>query len=159
MDRVRGDAFHFFNRFIDKLLYGWVLAALFLHEWDWLTFPIALGFALGSSPGWGDSWGAILEKRTISTTYTREHWWQFGPLKTNKWLAGTTRGLLWGAPVSALGYFDPTLYWAAPMYAVAYVGAAVLASLPPINGNWAHGETMRGVLVGLLAYGIVHLRQ
>lgn len=154
MDRIRGDSFHIGSRVVDKLLYGWVLAALFAHPWDWLTPLIAAGFAAGSSPGWGDSWGAILEKRDIPETYTREHWWQVGVLRTNKWLAGITRGLLWGAPVSILGVFDPVLYWAAPIYVVAYVGGAWVTSNKPFNGNWEHGEINRGLLAGLLVYAV-----
>lgn len=155
MDRVRGDAFHFFNRAVDKLVYGWVVAALFLHPFDWLTPAIVLAFVLGSSPGWGDTMGAILERRPLNPEMVaRDHFWQVGPLKQNVWAAACVRGALWGAPVALLGYFDPALLWAVPVYIIAYVGSLVL-SRELLRGSWEHAETLRGILAGLLIWAVV----
>jgi uncharacterized membrane protein len=151
MDRVRGDAFHFFARAIDKLVYGWIIAALFLHPFDWLTPAIMVAFLLGSSPGWGDTMGAILEKRKIFDDYDRGHFWQVGILRRNKWAAAFVRGAIWGAPIAALGYFDPVLYYAVPVYIVAYVGSLVF-SMQFLKGSWGHAETVRGLMAGALIW-------
>lgn len=155
MDRVRGDSFHFFNRAADKLVYGWVIAALFQHPFDWLTPAIMVAFLLGSSPGWGDSMGAILQKRELNPELVaRDHFWQVGLLKRNKWAAAVVRGALWGAPVAALGYFDPMLYYAIPVYIAAYVGSLVIAMLF-LKGNWGHAEWLRGLIAGVLIWAVV----
>ena len=155
MDRVRGDSFHFFNRAVDKLVYGWVVAALFQHPLDMLTPAIMLAFLLGSSPGWGDSMGAILEKRELNPELVaRGHFWQVGFLKRNKWAAAVARGALWGAPVAALGYFDPALYYAVPVYIVAYVGSLAF-TMKFLKGDWEHAESVRGLIAGLLIWAVV----
>lgn len=149
LDRVRGDSMHYFSRVVDKLLYGWVIAALFGHEFDYLTLPIAIAMALGMSPGWGDSWSAFLEKREIPDSYSRKHWWQPSWVKKSKWISGLVRGTIWGLPVAALGFFDPVLFWAIPIYIVAYIGGALFSAYLT-KGNWEHGESFRGLIAGSL---------
>lgn len=158
MDRVRGDALHLFDqRALDKLLYGWVIAAMFQHPFDWLTPAIAGAFLLGASPGWGDSMGAILEKRELRPDMVaRNHFWQIGILKRNKWAAAVARGALWGAPIALLGVFDPTLLMAVPVYTAAYVGS-LLVSMRFLNGSWGHAETVRGLIAGALTWAAVAL--
>ena len=151
LDRVRGDGFHFFRRVVDKLLYGWIIAAIFQHPFDWLTPAIAVAFAFGASPGWGDSMGAILEKREIYADYDRNHFWQHGILRRNKWAAAVVRGALWGVPVALLGYFDPLLVWAIPVYTIAFVGSLVLAARLD-SKQWEHAETIRGIMAGALIW-------
>lgn len=155
MDRVRGDQFHFFRRVVDKLVYGWVIAALFGHPLDWLTPAIAVAFALGASPGWGDSMGAILEGRDIKPGYDRGHFWQFGPLRRRKWPAAVVRGALWGLPVALLAYYDPLLIWAVPIMTIAYT-ASLAISARWLGRSWEHAETLRGWIAGALTWAIVY---
>lgn len=149
LDRIRGDGFHFFNRAVDKFLYGWVIAALFGHPFDILTVPIAIAMMLGMSPGWGDTMGAFLRKTEISPTYDRHHWWQTAWMKKSKWVSGIVRGLIWGAPVAALSFFDPILIWALPIFLVAYIGSLLFTAYF-VKGDWGHAETIRGLMGGAM---------
>jgi len=157
LDRIRGDAFHFYGRVVDKLLYGWVIAALFQHPFDLFTPAIMLAFVLGSSPGWGDTMGAIMEDRDLKPeTVARDHFWQVGVLRTNKWAAAVVRGALWGLPIALLGWFDPVLYWAVPIYTVAYLVSLVLASYIK-KDSWSQAEVIRGLIAGSLVWVVVLL--
>lgn len=149
MDRVRGDTFTFINRFVEKLVYGWVVAALFGHPFDFLTPFIALGFAAGSSPGWADTMGAILEKRPFNNIVNRPTFWMTSYLKKHKWQAAIARALVWAAPVAALAGFDHHLLWIVPIMVVSYVGSLVFTS-DYFKGNWEYAETIRGLMTGAL---------
>lgn len=49
-DRLRGDDYELlFNFIVDRLVYGWLMAALFGHPWDGLTAPIMLAMFAGMS--------------------------------------------------------------------------------------------------------------
>lgn len=84
-DRLRGDAFHLGHRVIDKLIYGWIIAALFLHPFDYLTPAIAIAFALGSSPGWGGSIQAFLDPQDSIAIEDSPMWWQIDNAKKVWW--------------------------------------------------------------------------
>ena len=158
LDRVRGDGFTFLGRAVEKLIYGWILAALFGFPFSWLTILIAVGFAFGSSPGWGDTMGAILQKRDLDPKLVaRNHFWQIGKLKTNKWAAAFARGFLWGLPVGLLGFFSPILFWAPFVYMLSYVGSLIFVS-KFLKGYWGHAETVRGLMTGLLIYFVVNYK-
>lgn len=158
MDRIRGDAFHFFDRAVDKFIYGWVLAAILGYAFAPLTLPIIIAFMLGMSTGWGDTMSAFLHKRELDpTVYTRKHWWQRGVLKTSKWKAATVRGLIWGLPVAALGFFDPILFWMPLVYVISYIGS-LLFSAQFLKGSWEHAETLRGLMAGSLIALLVNYK-
>lgn len=149
-DRLRGAGFDFGLRVIDQLLYGWVLAACLGHPQDWLTIGIAIAFALGSAPGWGDTSSAIMQRRELNALELNK--WQVGILAKNKWLSAAARGLIWGLPVAAFAYFDPHLLSALVVMPAAYIGAAYMAGFLPskkdskIGSPWGYMEAMRGMM-------------
>ncbi len=170
-DRLRGAGFDFGLRIIDQLTYGWVIAALIGHPLDPLTPAIAIAFALGSAPGWGDSSGSILHRRELKQEELNS--WQIGILRKNKWLSAIARGMIWGLPVALLGFFDVKLVYALVVMPVAYIGGAYLGGFFPgkeyqnmkpedmslmdkikkiISGQWPWMETIRGWLAGSLFY-------
>jgi len=152
MDRARGDGFNLINRTVEKLTYGWIVAALVGYPLHWLT-PLIVGtFAVGASFGWGSVIAPALGHP--SNTYER---WQIGPLKKNVWLAAVARGVLWGLPTLPLTYFDQRIASITVAYTIAFPLALVLTKvLPDKLDLWAAQEYLRGWLAGLIILFLVY---
>ncbi|WP_275100130.1 hypothetical protein [Sedimenticola hydrogenitrophicus] len=153
-DRLRGDHYHLLvSGYIDRLIYGWLMAALFGHPWDGLTMPIVATMYLGMIPGWGEAIGCALTGRQPDPE--RAAWWQRGPLLHNAWLALFARGGLWGGGFVPLALFDPRLLLALPAYTVAMPLAVwiTVRAERPAPGNWEHQEYLRGWIAGALIVG------
>lgn len=155
-DRIRGDHYDFlFNRTSDRILYGWLMAALFGHPWDALTAPIVLAMSIGMAPGWGNAIGPALAG--IAPDPARAEWWQRGILLRNAWLALAARGVIWGLPFVPLVWLDPRLVLAIPAYAAAMPLAVWIANRREADGigDWERQERLRGWLAGgLIAAGL-----
>ena len=139
-----------------KILYGWVVAALFGHAFSWLTIPIIILFAIGEAWGWGEPLGSALQGRKMNQDNLEK--WQFGPLKKDPWLALAFRGLMWGAPVALLlSWFDPILMSLPFLLMLSMPVACLIAK--QLSGTtsekWAYQELIRGLLLGLLITGVM----
>lgn len=150
LDRIRGDAWHFFGaRFLDKAALGYCMAVVAGFPADMLITPlIVLAMTIGMSWGWGAPMGAALTNTPMDKT--KLEWWQVGPLKTNTWLALTFRGALWGAPVALVGILAPSLVWFVPAYAVAFPLSIVVAN--KLEKGWGDVEYIRGWMAALLVF-------
>jgi len=154
-DRIRGSQFNLIeingkSLGIERLVYGWVVAALFGHVWSVLTLPIMVLFAIGESWGWGRPLGELIIGRSTASY----EWYQKGVLKKPV-PALIFRGFLWGAPVALLGYYDSNLLalpiimaWCMP---VAGLMGKLIHNKTSTNASdaWAWQETIRGLLVGV----------
>jgi hypothetical protein len=134
-DRLRGDAFDIGNRSVDKLIYGWVIAAILAHPLDALTAPIAFMFAIGCGPGW---WNPA-----------RPKWWQ----PKNEWLGHITRGVIWGLPLAPLAYFDVNVLAVIPAYAI----AVPIGFLINRKADWEKMEFCRGWIAASIIALVVNL--
>jgi hypothetical protein len=92
---------------------------------------------------------------------TDQEWWQVGLLKTNAWLALTVRGLMWGAPIALLGYWDPSLYWMPLVFGIAMPLSVFITKhldrfqSEYVEGDaWARMEYLRGLLIGTISFGV-----
>lgn len=140
MDRWRGDAADIVSRTVEKAIYGYLVAALSGHTWDWLTGPIVLAMAFGMSPGWGEPLGALLRRQPMDQL--KLEWWQVGILKHSAISAMIARGAIWGAPALPLAWFDPSLI---------YVSLAFLIAVPVapyLFRDWEIQEFARGCIAG-----------
>lgn len=161
LDRLRGHERHILGqRALDKLAYGAALA-LALGVRDPLTGVVLAGLLVWSmSPGWGDSMGAIVERRPMDPA--RREWWMVGRARTDPHLALVCRGVVWGlagVPV-AIWQGDARYLALIPIYALAMPAAMVAR-----RWAWwrferdAYGrcEWLRGWLAGFaaLAVGLV----
>lgn len=132
LDRLRGTG----ERFITgdtRLLMGWCLAAIYGHEWDSLTLPFVALFAVGESFRWGGAMQAATEGR---------------------WTPLLVRGLLWGAPMALLGFWDRTLVLMPIVFATAMPAAlwlsrkSVVVTFPWCeSGWWERMEYLRGWII------------
>jgi len=137
-----------------KILFGWVIAALYGHPFDYLTPGIVVLFAIGESWGWGEPIGAALTGRKMVNLEK----WQIGKLAENPWLALLARGLMWGAPVALLSWFEPLLM-SLPFVLMLAMPLGVLAAkyIPAtIDEKWTYQEFIRGFLAGLLIAGVMY---
>lgn len=90
-DRARG------NNSLAVVLFAYVISTQFN------TSPaMILAVMAGEFAGWGNPMGAILNREPMRNNY---HWWQFGVLRRNKFLAITFRGLMFGLPPALVGYY------------------------------------------------------
>ena len=139
-----------------KILYGWVVAALFGHAFSWLTIPIIILFAIGEAWGWGEPIGAALTGKPMNPD--KLEWWQKGALKSDPWAALGVRGLMWGAPVALLSFWEPLLM-SLPFIFMITMPLGVLAAkhIPKstISEKWTYQEIIRGLLTGLLITGVM----
>ena len=134
------------------LLYGLCVASIALTD---LTSILVMGlaFAIGSAPGWSDSYGAIIEDRPMHQN--RLTWWQKGLLEDKVWPAQIARGALWALPCFAVSYF----------FGGWQIGLAILIAHPialPIACKvaykyalpqpWKISEVLRGLITGLLVF-------
>jgi len=137
-----------------KILFGWVVAALYGHEFDYLTIGIIVTFFIGEVWGWGEPIGAALTRRDMNELELEG--FQIGILKQRPWLAIAVRGLIWGAPVAALAWFDPLLL-TLPFILMLAMPLGVLAAkyLPgSVDKKWTYQEIVRGSLLGLAIYAV-----
>lgn len=142
MDRWRGDAADIVSRTVEKAIYGYLVAALSGHTWDWFTGLIVLAMAFGMSPGWGEPLGALLRRQPMDQS--KLEWWQVGILQHNAIAAMIARGAIWGAPVLPLVWFDSSLI---------YVSLAFLIAVPVapyLFRDWEIQEFARGCIAGAI---------
>lgn len=153
LDRIRGDKFHLFgNRIFDKIAYGWVISALIGHPFDFFTLGFIALFGVGMSPGWGGPMGCFLNDRKMVGD---GEWWQKGILATNVHLALWFRGLMWGACILPLMYYE---------YKVVYVALSIIFAFPlslylckqlfPFDPYkaWKMAEAVRGWMIAGYTY-------
>ena len=161
-DRLRGDAFHLIHRTVEKLTYGWIVAALAGYPLDFFTVGIAGLWAVGMSFGWGEPLGAFLERREMSIV--RLEWWQRGILEKDTLLAIVARGALWGLCITPLAFFDLDLLVIAVAITIAFTLSVFIARFFIVLNNrswyqlkgssWEATEYLRGWIAGLIIYGV-----
>jgi len=149
-DRIRGDGFGY-NRNLEKLFYGWIIATIAgvgLSVW---TIPIAILFALGSTFGWGMPFGWYLFGRDpIHHNESTKEWWQVGSLWKHPFISLIVRGILWGLPLLTVAYWVPVTYVIAGSIAVAFPLSAFISKHTVDESKWEVAETLRGFLCGVL---------
>jgi len=152
MDRFRGNEINvFYSKPIESVIYGAFVGALFLTNlWQILMFSVL--WAVGASFGWGTPLGAML--RDTKMEIDGNEWWQFGIFKKNATLACILRGVMWGACVLPVAYFDQRagMFVLAMgfIFPIAIVLAKRLPRIVNVHG-WALQEFIRGWLVGIVA--------
>jgi hypothetical protein len=129
------------------LLYGLCIASIALDDLTSI-FVMGVAFAIGSAPGWSDSYGAIIEDRPMNQD--RLTWWQKGLLEDKVWPAQIARGLLWALPCFVAAFF----------FGGWEVGLAILIShtialplamkIKTKYHPWKVSEVLRGLLAGAL---------
>jgi len=158
LDRIRGHDIKLFERSINgitKLLFGCFVAySLGVTIW-WQFAALAILFALGSAPGWGDPIGRVLyQKDDPKPEEARYEWWQVGILQDNPILALISRGLIWGAPPLLLIYFIPNVWVIAVSMSIAMpFSAYVIGKFVPWSekyDKWHLMEYLRGGLFGAI---------
>lgn len=153
MDRWRGDADDIGSRLLEKLLYGAATCAAATGTLLTPLLPLFL-FAMlaGSSSGWGEPLGALIERREMDPSKLER--WQHvilpGLLRRSPIAAMIVRGAIWGAPFLPLAWFDPVLL-AVPL---AFMVAVPVA--PYLFRDWEIQEFARGGIAGMI---IVYLTQ
>lgn len=147
MDRWRGDRDDIVSKLIEKLLYG---VAVCLAATGTLFTPLLPLFMLallaGSSSGWGEPLGALIERREMDDARL-ERWQRMilpGLLRRSAISALIVRGAIWGAPFLPLALFDPALL-AVP---VAFLVAVPVA--PYLFRDWEIQEFVRGTMAGAI---------
>jgi len=157
LDRLRGGLLRGMNFW--ALLNGWVIATILGYGLSWWAAGIAVLFAVGSMPGWGEPMGRALMATMTAPGPDPEgyEWWQVGPLKRKSWLALTGRGAMWGACLLPLAYWIPQVAWVVPAYAIAFPLSVALTLPMPFDGwtRWRISEALRGGLAAaLIAYAV-----
>ena len=131
-----------------QILYGLAISSIVFD--DPLHIGVmAIAFAVGSAPGWSDSYGAIIEGRPMNQD--RLTWWQKGLLEDKVWPAQIVRGFIWALPCFAVSYF----------FGGWQIGLAILIAHPvalPIACKvaykytlpqpWKISEVLRGLMAG-----------
>jgi len=143
-DRFRGRGMSFIGRnsLVARATYSVLAAAMTLQSYDTHALFIAAltagAFFAGMLPGWGEVIGPIIGRRPALPRYAE--WWQIGPLLTYPWVGAVARGLMWGAPVAAVGVLNPQSL---------YLGIATALAFPLslLAGSWARAEWARGALI------------
>lgn len=161
-DRLRGDDRDLFDRRVfDKVVYGALVAALFLPG---VSMPsdapapviatvafvalIVIGMMAGMSPGWGNAVGPALRGHRPDPDHAE--WWQRGVLLRSAWAALAARGALWGLALAPAAIIDPRALVAIPAYTLAMPLAVYITNWQrePYNGDWQDQERYRGWLAG-----------
>lgn len=146
-DRVSGDTYNLgFTKNEDRAFYGWLVACLFSHYWDWIMLATVLATIVGRAPGWGEPMGAALTGKDMNQNELE--WYQVGILKRNAWLALLARGALWGACYIPIVYFDSRYMYAVLAFTIALPVAAFVSKIT-LYGNWETQERYRGGLAGV----------
>lgn len=135
------------------------LIAYLLGARGWFIPSFAAFWWLGASFGWGNPVGAVLDR--IKQNPNNREWWQVQGLQNpgNEVLSLFVRGAMWGAcTIPVVLYFsgDPKLLVMAPIMAIIFPSAALLARAPsssPVDyDTWAFMEFLRGTMAGIAAY-------
>lgn len=147
LDRWRGDSDDIGSKLVEKLLYG---VAVCVAATGTVLTPLLPLFALamlaGSSSGWGEPLGALIERRPMDSN-NLERWQRVilpGLLSRSAIAALIVRGAIWGAPFLPLVWFDPAL-WVVP---VAFLVSVPVA--PYLFRDWEIQEFARGCIAGLI---------
>lgn len=154
MDRIRGDSFHLFSRTIEKLTYGWIIAAIAGYSFSLLTIPIAILFAVGMSPGWGKPLGAALDGKPMTDIYGKWETWQYGFTRKNAWVALTVRGVITGIPLFLTGLYAIS-FAIMIAFAIAFPVSAFIARSITKDDPWSLGEYFRGWIAASIIWGLV----
>lgn len=174
VDRVRGSGVvHIMEgKASAQVVYGWLYATLlsFTFVADPIFTPLLIAaFTLGVSIGWANPTGGALRKDWDSmdpdnfygARGNEYEWWQLGYMRINPYFALFCRGLLWGAPISAVLYFASTqLLWLIPLvvFPLCVPLAILLAAYTPHwygENTWEAQEKYRGWLVCFSTVGLV----
>ncbi len=105
-----------------------------------------LALLAGSSAGWGEPLGALIERQEMDDARL-ERWQRMilpGLLRRSAVAALIVRGAIWGAPFLPLALFDPALL-AVP---VAFLVAVPVA--PYLFRDWEIQEFARGCIAGII---------
>ena len=151
IDRFRGDKVDApYSKTVEALIYGLVVGVLIgLNYWQAILF--AGLWATGASFGWGTPLGAMLVDKEMEIEGNER--WQFWIFKEKVVPACILRGVIWGACVLPIVYFNikagvflfvmgaifPLAIWAAKRFP--YI----------TTDSWARQEFYRGWMVGAVA--------
>jgi hypothetical protein len=152
MDRFRGDKINVFqSKPVESVIYGLFVGALFLTEW-WHVVIFAGLWAVGAAFGWGTPLGAMLGGREMEIE--GNEWWQFWIFNTRVVPACILRGVMWGACVLPVAYFDPKagvfVFAMGAIFPLAIWAAKKFPKIVNVDG-WALQEFIRGWTVGAVA--------
>ena len=132
------------------LAYGLCISAIAFEQAQITEIALmGLCFAIGSAPGWSDSYGAIIHDRPMNQD--RPLWWCVGRLQTDPYASQAVRAFIWALPCLLASFFIGGAEVGVSI-AIAHFVALLLAvrvkqdKLPP----WKLSEILRGVIAGLL---------
>lgn len=152
-DRISGDSYDLgLTKWAERLMYGWMCAAVVGHPFDIFTLASGLAIALGRAPGWGEPIGAALERRQM--VEERLEWWQIGPAARHTWVALWARGAMWGMCFLPLAWFDHKFLAATAAFTIALPAAILIERLRGTN-NWEWQERFRGWIAGILCKTLI----
>lgn len=152
LDRWRGDGDNIGSRLVEKLLYG---AATCVAATGTLLTPLLPLFMLamlaGSSTGWGEPLGALINRRPMNPAKLErwQPWILPGLLRRSAIAAMIMRGLIWAAPFLPLVLID------ADLIAVPLAFAVAVPVAPYLFRDWEIQEFARGGIAGLIIVGVV----
>lgn len=162
VDRIRGDDYDlaFDSRITDKVTYGFLVAALTGHVqygapyYDFLTPFIIIAFFFGISFGWGNAIGSAIRGIKPKDDPGKKPWWT---IKNSAYLSLMIRGLLTGATLAPLFYFEWRLVFVSLAYMIAFPLAVLIAKLVTRDKEkyhviWERQEMYRGWIAGTLIY-------
>lgn len=172
LDRIRGDK-RGFNRLLEKLSLGFVMGLslgplLFMLTTEqllWCLGIISIGYAVGSSPGWGGPFGAIIRglKKTEKGDY---EWYEklFPFTQDNAWHSLVVRGIIWAVPcipaavmygawgpVAGIIIAFPLSLWLALEYTENGMFEDGTSEGYWLDNQWAWAELIRGGLAVLIS--------
>jgi hypothetical protein len=151
-DRLRGHEEHIAGiRFVDKLLFGFMLAVLSGYTDFYILLAITVAMIAGMSPGWGEPISSILLNRPMDKN--RLEWYQVGPLETNPYLALFVRGIIWGLPIIPVFIYldDPFLLAYILVFAISMPLGMAGRHIEVLGADiWGRVEYFRGWLSGFL---------
>lgn len=147
LDRWRGDEDNIGSKLIEKLLYGSAVCVAATGTPFTPLLPLfMLAMLAGSSSGWGEPLGALIERRPMDTN-NMERWQRMilpGLLRRSAVAALIVRGAIWGAPFLPLAWLDPDLI----RVFVAFLVAVPVA--PYLFRDWEIQEFARGCIAGII---------
>jgi len=147
LDRWRGDRDDLGSKLIEKLLYGSAVCVAATGTPFTPLLPLfILAMLAGSSSGWGEPLGALIERREMDDARL-ERWQRMilpGLLRRSAVAALIVRGAIWGAPFLPLAWFDPELI----RVFVAFLVAVPVA--PYLFRDWEIQEFARGCIAGII---------
>jgi hypothetical protein len=135
-----------------QLLYGLCISFIAMGQ-TYMISPMAVAFAIGSAPGWSDSYGAIIERRRMAQT--RDLWWVNRTIRSKKYLAQAVRALIWGAPCLIVSAFIGGWQVGIAIMIAHFVALPIAVELClkyTLPHPWKVSEVLRGLIAGSLAY-------